>query len=66
VIACGYVAGFPLDDAALLAHAAQSLARYKQPRFWHHLDHLPRNANNKLDRRLLRQILQERTEQETR
>ena len=44
-----------LRDAALLAgHANANLARYKQPRAFHHLATLPRNANGKLNRRALR------------
>jgi acyl-coenzyme A synthetase/AMP-(fatty) acid ligase len=35
------------------------LARYKQPRLWVRLDHLPRNANLKLNRRALRAALQD-------
>lgn len=59
VIACAYLSAQPLVDAALVAHAAQTLAPYKCPRLWRHLDHLPRNANNKLNRRALRALLQE-------
>jgi acyl-coenzyme A synthetase/AMP-(fatty) acid ligase len=59
VIACGYVSAVPLDETALAAHAAGALAPYKCPRLWHHLDHLPRNANNKLNRRALRALLQD-------
>lgn len=59
VIACAYVSAHPLNAAALATHAAQTLAPYKCPRLWHHLDHLPRNANNKLNRRALRALLQE-------
>lgn len=61
VIACGYTSAAPLDETALAVHAAGLLAPYKCPRIWHHLDHLPRNANNKLNRRALRALLQEMT-----
>ncbi|NEX45016.1 class I adenylate-forming enzyme family protein [Pseudotabrizicola algicola] len=54
VIACFYTAPAPLDHAALAAHAAAHLARYKQPRLFHHLPALPRGANAKLNRRALR------------
>lgn len=54
VIACFYTAAQPLDDAALAAHAATHLARYKQPRLFTHLPALPRGANAKLNRRALR------------
>lgn len=52
IIACFYTAGVDMT-AALTAHAAQNLARYKQPRRFIRLDALPRNANNKLNRRAL-------------
>jgi acyl-coenzyme A synthetase/AMP-(fatty) acid ligase len=54
IIACVYTSAQPLDDAALAAHADASLARYKQPRAFHHLPSLPRNANGKLNRKALR------------
>ncbi|MCE5972281.1 acyl--CoA ligase [Sinirhodobacter sp. WL0062] len=44
----------PATEAALTEHAAQNLARYKQPRLWRHVATLPRNANGKIDRRALR------------
>lgn len=53
VIACFYTGAAPLDPAALDAHAAARLARYKQPRLWRHVASLPRNANGKLNRRAL-------------
>lgn len=57
IIACVYAAVQPLPDAALAQHAALNLARYKQPRAYHHLAHLPRNANGKLNRRALRGLI---------
>jgi acyl-coenzyme A synthetase/AMP-(fatty) acid ligase len=56
VIACFYTAATELDPAALAAHAEATLARYKQPRLFRHLPALPRGANAKLNRRLLRQM----------
>lgn len=56
VIGCFYTAETALDEAALAAHAAAHLARYKQPRMFRHLLALPRGANAKLNRRLLRQM----------
>ena len=56
VIACFYTAADPLEDAALSAHAAAHLARYKQPRLFRHLPALPRGANAKLNRRALRSL----------
>lgn len=53
VIACFYTGAAPLDPAALDAHAAERLARYKQPRLWRHVASLPSNANGKLNRRAL-------------
>ncbi len=46
--------GPPADAAALAAHAAAHLARYKQPRLFVRLPALPRNPNGKLLRRPLR------------
>lgn len=43
------------EDDALAAHAAATLARYKQPRLYIATDALPRGANNKLNRRMLRE-----------
>ncbi|MGC9369782.1 MAG: AMP-binding protein [Paracoccaceae bacterium] len=54
VIAAFYT-GEALPEAELKAHAAERLARYKQPRLFVHLDALPKGANNKLNRRLIRQ-----------
>lgn len=61
IIACVYAAPHPLAEGALQAHAAQSLARYKQPRAYHHMPHLPRNANGKLNRRALRDLIASHT-----
>ena len=55
VIACFYTADTGLDEAALSAHAASHLARYKQPRLFLRVEALPKNANNKVLRRVLRQ-----------
>lgn len=54
IIALAYAADQALDDAALAAHAAERLARYKQPRLFVHLPALPRTANGKLNRRAVR------------
>jgi acyl-coenzyme A synthetase/AMP-(fatty) acid ligase len=54
IIAAFYTAPDALEDAALDAFAAARLARYKQPRLYHHLPSLPRGANGKLSRRALR------------
>lgn len=56
VIACFYTAAAPISAEALAAHAAAHLARYKQPRLFHHLPALPRGANAKLNRRALRAL----------
>lgn len=45
--------GAMLDEAAVLAHCGEHLAAYKRPRAVVFLATLPRNANGKLDRRLL-------------
>ena len=54
VIALHYVADAPLAEDELAAHAATHLARYKQPRVFHHAVSLPRGAGGKLLRRALR------------
>jgi acyl-coenzyme A synthetase/AMP-(fatty) acid ligase len=54
VIAAFYTADTPQDEAVLKAYAAERLARYKQPRLYRHCDSLPRGANGKLSRRVLR------------
>ena len=48
-----YTGPEPLDDTALLATAADRLARYKQPRGFLHVPEMPRNPNGKLKRRAL-------------
>jgi acyl-coenzyme A synthetase/AMP-(fatty) acid ligase len=55
VIAAYYCAPKPLDEADLRAFAASRLARYKCPRVFIHSPALPRGANGKILRRLLRQ-----------
>jgi len=54
VIAAVYVADTELDEDMLAAHAAERLARYKQPRAFVRVDALPRNANGKLIRKALK------------
>jgi acyl-coenzyme A synthetase/AMP-(fatty) acid ligase len=53
IIAAFYVADHDIDPDSLSAHAAERLARYKQPRLYQRIASLPRNANNKLTRRAL-------------
>lgn len=57
IIACVYAAVAPLPEDVLAHHAAMALARYKQPRAYHHLAQLPRNANGKLNRSMLRSLI---------
>ena len=54
VIAAFYVAASELDADALSAHMSVRLARYKCPRIFARVPELPRGANGKLLRRLLR------------
>lgn len=54
VIAAFYVSDAGIDEAALAAHMAERLARYKCPRIYRHVPELPRGANGKLLRRRLR------------
>jgi acyl-coenzyme A synthetase/AMP-(fatty) acid ligase len=57
VIGLFYVPRDPApDEAALSAHAGAHLARYKQPRLWRAVQALPRAANNKINRRALRDL----------
>lgn len=58
VIGCFYVG--ETSEADLQARAKERLARWKQPRLWVRLDALPRNANNKLNRRALAVLYAER------
>ncbi|MEP5152530.1 class I adenylate-forming enzyme family protein [Planktotalea sp.] len=54
VIALCYTAKAAVDQNTLQALATRHLARYKQPRIYHHSDTLPTSANGKLLRRVLR------------
>ena len=54
VIAAFYTAPDPIAEAVLMAHAERTLARYKQPRLFIHVDALPVGGNGKLSRRRLR------------
>jgi len=55
VIAAFYTAPAPLDEAALRAYMGERLARYKQPRIYHHLPEIPKGSNGKILRRALRE-----------
>ena len=57
VIAAGYVAEQEISDEAWSAYLADTLARYKQPRFFAKLDALPTGPNGKLSRRSLTEVL---------
>lgn len=46
--------GCPPDEAALAACCAERLASYKRPKLFEFVENLPRSANGKLQRRLLR------------
>lgn len=54
VIAAFYTSADVIDDAELVDHCAHHLAKYKTPRIFTRLDTLPRGANNKLLRRVLK------------
>ncbi|GAA6187189.1 class I adenylate-forming enzyme family protein [Litorivita sp. NS0012-18] len=54
VIMAFYTSDEELDEEALGAFAATRLARYKQPRAYIRLPHLPLNPNGKLSRRALK------------
>lgn len=53
VIGCFYVADARIDPDQARTSLVQTLAPWKLPRLWIRLDALPRNANNKLDRKAL-------------
>ncbi len=55
LVAAFYTAAEPLPKAALEAHTAARLAHYKQPRLYIHRETLPKGANDKLLRRVLRE-----------
>ena len=48
----------PVQQSTLEALASATLARYKQPRIYHHSDTLPTSANGKLLRRVLREQME--------
>ncbi len=54
VIACFYTSPAPIPEATLAAHAAENLARYKQPRLYVRVAAIPRSTANKILRRKLR------------
>lgn len=58
IIALLFCSDQPISEVDLADHARVNLARYKQPRRFIRLELLPRNANNKLNRRALRDIAQ--------
>ena len=55
VIALYFAGSADPKDPALVAHAEEHLARYKQPRIFRRVDALPRSANGKILRKALRQ-----------
>lgn len=57
LIACAYLSDHD-HSADLTARAEETLARWKQPRFYRRLSSLPRGANAKLNRRALRALLE--------
>ena len=59
VIAALYVSDIDLDDEELAAYCRKQLARYKCPRLFRRLDALPKGANNKLLRGVLRDKFKE-------
>ncbi len=54
VVALHYASETPLDAQTLGSHAAEHLARYKQPRIFHHHHTLPRGRGGKLLRARLK------------
>ncbi|MEZ5752184.1 MAG: class I adenylate-forming enzyme family protein [Paracoccaceae bacterium] len=61
IIALCYVPqGDPLPDETLQEYGSARLARYKQPRLFHAVEALPKGANGKISRKLLRSWLGEK------
>jgi acyl-coenzyme A synthetase/AMP-(fatty) acid ligase len=58
LIALFYEGPCAIDDSLLRQRAEKTLARWKQPRHYQHLDPLPRTANGKLIRRALPPLYQ--------
>jgi acyl-coenzyme A synthetase/AMP-(fatty) acid ligase len=58
LIALFYEGPCAIDEALLRERAEKTLARWKQPRHYQHLDSLPRTANGKLVRRALPPLYQ--------
>ncbi|MGI9395399.1 MAG: class I adenylate-forming enzyme family protein, partial [Boseongicola sp.] len=54
VVALHYASDAPIEVETLNTHAAEHLARYKQPRVYHHHNSLPRGRGGKLLRARLR------------
>ncbi|QFS83187.1 Long-chain-fatty-acid--CoA ligase [Roseivivax sp. THAF40] len=54
LIALSWTGPATIPEAELQAWGAARLARYKQPRFFHHREALPKNPNGKLIRKALR------------
>jgi len=54
VIAAFYTSATPVDETALRAYVQGTLATYKQPRLYVHIDALPMGGNGKILRRHLR------------
>jgi acyl-CoA synthetase (AMP-forming)/AMP-acid ligase II len=50
----------PLDAAALKAHCAANLARYKVPRYFFQFSELPQAGVGKIDRRAVSALVTER------
>ena len=57
IAACYVPRDGAIEEAALTAHCARLLARYKQPRQFRPVEALPRSANGKLLRRKLKESL---------
>ncbi|MGI9389554.1 MAG: class I adenylate-forming enzyme family protein [Boseongicola sp.] len=54
VVALHYASDDPIETQTLSSHASEHLARYKQPRIYHHHNSLPRGRGGKLLRARLR------------
>ena len=58
VIAAFYVCAFEINENRIREQLADRLAAYKQPRVFVRLDQLPRNTNGKIQRKILRDMVE--------
>lgn len=57
ILAMAYMAPAPLSEDELIEHCRATVPHYMVPSHFHHMDELPKNANGKVDRKAVRQLL---------